>query len=221
MSRRDPIEVYEQFLQFIREENLAEHGRLRRRVWEIFFWCLIAPVGVVVIVWLLSPFHLIPVDRRAVYEWVMTIFPVGYSVYFFFRRVAWGAPGHIREGSIGMALRGALEESRWRKDVVDRLQKKLALAPEELRWIHKAFARDLKQLHRKSRHLIVVGAVIFFLMMQGLDLLSGGPTLEDFLSPGGVHILAFAVFSVLLYLSESETQRSLERYGDCVGFLID
>ncbi len=225
-------EKYENFLNFVQQINRKEARVVNRQMLHVFFWCFLLPVLITLIVLILVQFGLLPYFFRAYLDWVILIFPVFYAFYFLGAEVLGDLPLFLRRGGASMVLRQSLKESKWRKDTFDDLHGKLNFTTDDWLWVIHSFEIDLRRMRERIRFLTGLAGAVFYLLMQGLDSLSGDSGAPvSWIRDGNrkwVEVASYDIgqfmglglFLLLLYLSGMQAARNLERYKDCVDLLI-
>lgn len=227
MQRRSKQEIYRSFLEFIRADSRRERNLVSRRMRSVFFWCFILPALLSVLTLILIRLNVIPFRIRSYLDWVILIFPVSYSIYFISSEVIREVPVAFRSGGLATSLGQSLKEGEWRDLVCEGMRKSISASAQEWQWIVSSFHIDLLNLRYRSKYLTALAGAVFFLLMQGIDSITGqddGRTTWvkdsalgwlEIASNDTSQFVGLALFLVLLYLSGIQTYHSLQRYLDC------
>ena len=152
------------------------------------------------------------------------IFPVAYSLYFLSAEVLSGLPTAFRWGGLALTLEQNIKESAWREQTCKSLLQNINATDAEWTWVAKNFKMDLETMKVKTRFLTALAGAVFFLIMQGLDLLGTDDysllewtptaffTWLERASSGVLQLVALGLFLVMLYLSGIQVYHSLGRY---------
>jgi hypothetical protein len=198
-------------------------------MFTFIFWCFLLPTALSATLLLLVKIHLLPRMARSYIESLNLVFPVLYSLYFLGSEVLKDAPAAFKKGGVSMALRQSLRQGEWREKICDGLAKSVSSNTEDWRWIVESFRIDLKMMQDRTRYLTALAGAVFFLIMQGIDTLSGDEKVtwvrDSVLgwvqtSSDISQFIGLALFLVLLYLSGSQTHQSLRKYLDCAELMI-
>jgi hypothetical protein len=226
-SRQD---LYKDFLEFIRNDIQSERHQVNRRMFSTLVWCFLLPALVSVTILLLINLHVLPRSARAALDWLVLIFPIFYSLYVLGSEVLSQVPATFRKGGISNTLGQSLNEAIWRERVCAGMAQGIHARVDEWKWLVANFKVDLQIMQYRTRYLTALAGAVFFLLMQGIDSLSGGSDPMDpallinknplmgWLERSSNDVSQFvglALFLVLLYLSGNQTYHSLMRYLNC------
>ncbi len=226
MDLRNHQERYRGFLDYIGKEAQHERRAVNRRMFSVFLWCFLAPSLLAITLLLLIKLSLLPHQARAYLDWLVLVFPVAYSIYFLSSEVLKEAPAAFRRGGIANVLQQSAHSALWRERVVDELDRSLGGSVSDWSWIIANFEMDLRAMQNRTRHLTGLAGAVFFLIMQGIDSITGVEppsvwTRHAVLgwvetSTGNLsQFVGLGLFLVLLYLSGSQTYHHLKRFLDC------
>jgi hypothetical protein len=225
---RSRQELYREFLEFIRQDLQRERKLAHRRMFSVILWCFILPAVVSITLLLLVKFRILPFSVRAYLDWMVLIFPVTYSLYILGSEVIAQVPAAFRRGGVANALGQSLKEAEWRERVGESMSRSMRASAQEWEWIMASFRVDLHSMQYRIRYLTALAGAVFFLIMQGIDSLTGTPVdpeavlnrnplmgwLESSSNDLG-QFVGLALFLVLLYLSGNQTNQVIKRYLDC------
>jgi len=231
MQNISKLELYRIFIEFIRVENQRERRQVNRRMLSVFFWCFLLPAILSVALLVLIKFGALRPSARVHLDWLVLIFPILYSVYFLSSEVLKEVPKAFRTGGLTLTLGQALKDGEWRERVIDGMKKSVTATPEEWKWILSSFRIDLKTMQYRTRYLTALAGAVFFLIMQGIDSLTGEPpkvswernSVFGWVESTNTDLSQFvglALFLLLLYLSGMQTYHSLKRYLNCAELLV-
>ena len=230
MQNKTSQEAYRSLIDFIGVDSQRDRHLVNRRMLSVFFWCFILPAMTTAAMLLLMKLGFLPRRARSSLDLVILIFPVLYSIYFLSSQVLIEVPAAFRRGGIATTLGENIKESTWRENVCEGMRRDLVLSSEQWSWVITSFKMDLKRLQNRTRHLTALAGAVFFLIMQGIDLLGGEDkkvtwvidAVFGWVEASGndtTQFLALGLFLVLLYLSGTQTYHSLERYLSCAELL--
>jgi hypothetical protein len=234
LSRSD---LYRDFLDVILSESNRQRNAHQRRMVHVFLWCFVIPALLVLGIAVLVQLKVLPRKFRLYLDWISLIFPVLYAFYFLGAEVVSQLPRVFRLGGVSLTLAHCQEQNLWRSQVCSLLAAKRPLAlTEDWRWVSSAFQMDLDALQYRARYLTALAGAVFFLIMQGLDSITGESKWPAGPDPtGGVSLLppdvlfygnlgqfiGLGLFLVLLYLSSSQNVQQLKRFKGCVDLLAE
>lgn len=235
MQSRSRIELYQSFLDFINTEIQHERSKVNRRMFNVFLWCFILPAIAAATFVILVATGIFPRSSRANLDWIILVFPVAYSLYLLSSEVLMHVPANLRRGGIATVLRQSQEDTVWRDRICDGLKRSVATGHAEWKWIASNFRIDLDRMAYRTRYLTALAGAIFYLLMNGLDLLSDDPAAMDpgvtwMKSPvGWVEIqqnnfpqfVGLGLFLVLFFLSGSQTYQILKRFLCCAELITE
>ncbi|MGZ3689393.1 MAG: hypothetical protein ACXVBW_13915 [Bdellovibrionota bacterium] len=229
MQGRTRQELYRAFLDFIGADIQRERKLVNRRMFSVALWCFLIPVGLVILVLVMSKIGVLPRSVRGHLDWLLLIFPVGYSLYILGSEVIAEIPASFRKGGVATSLGQSVHDSEWREKVRESMSRSLQATEVEWIWIVESFGADLKSMQYRARYMTALAGAVFFLIMQGIDSLtsdgdaSGKVTWVKNPLVGWVELtqsdfgqfVGLALFLVLFYLSSTQTAHSLGRYLNC------
>lgn len=233
MLKKSRTDLYQDFLGFVQAHVRKEREPVRRRMYHVLIWCFLLPILSSAILAVLYRLGWVPVQARAIQDWVILLFPVLYSIFFLGRDLSKGIPILYRKGGAASALEQAREQARWREEVIAEIKRSMNFSTEDWRWIRQNFQIDLDLMKFRTKYLTALGGAVFFLIIKGVDYFSDVPVEEAIPSPEfvvswvtavGNQISEIAVtvfFLVMLYLSGTEVSHSFERYLHCVELIED
>lgn len=213
--------LYRRYLEFIQSANQKDRMDVNRRMRSVFLWCFLIPVIVVSLVIFFVNRGMLPPGFRSYQDWVLLLFPVLYSFYFFSSQVLTGIPDAFRKGGVGLTLGQAAREGEWRLEVCEAMEKDLAFEPDEWSWVITNIEEDLERQQMRIRHLTALAGAVFFLLMQGIDSLTNEAP-REFIPPNitvstsSSEWIGLALFLLLLYLSGQQNIQILRRFLGCV-----
>jgi hypothetical protein len=230
MQVRSRSEIYSAFIEFIGNDVQGERRAVNRRMFNVLVWCFILPAMVSLIILTLVKFKWLPGSLRAYVGWLGLIFPVVYSLYILGSEVLYGIPNTFRRGGIATSLTEAHREGVWRERVLESLRRAFPDAQSgDWHWIASSYRMDLEHMHHRTKYLTAMAGAVFYLIMQGIDSLSDESKVTWVKTPllGWVENSSFdvaqyvglAIVLMLLYLSGTQTHRTLTRYLNCVELL--
>jgi hypothetical protein len=223
MQSRSQGENYRVFIRFVEEDLQNERQASNRRLLNVVIWCLILPTFCSLILLGAVQLGFIPVQARGYLDWMIPAFPALYALYLFFSEMLAEVPNTLKRGGLVTTLEKALKEGLWRERVCEALQR---LSVEDWDWVVKNFEIDLQRLKHRIVVLTALGGAVFFLIIQGVDSLTGSEPrsvliknpvlgLIDVSAGDVTQLLGLGVFLVLVYLSGDQTHQSLLRYLNC------
>lgn len=226
MQARSRDELYRAFLDFIGAEIQRERHKVNRRMFSVFLWCFLVPAVVTASAMLLAKLHVLPGSARGYAGWLILIFPILYSLYVLSSEVLVEVPNAFRRGGMANTLNFAVRESEWRGRTWQEMRRLLGPTSDEWDFIIFSFRTDLEQLQNRVRYLTALAGAVFYLVMQGLDSMTGTEPSATFIkhpvlgwmeaSDGdSMQYVGLALFLILLYLSGNQTYLSLRRYLVC------
>ncbi len=230
MQGRSRGELYRAFIDFIGYDVQGERRAVNRRMFNVLIWCFILPAMISIIVLTLVKIRWLPVTLRVYVGWLGLIFPVVYSLYILGSEVLYGIPNTFRRGGIATTLNQAHRECVWRERVDEALRKVLPEAQSsDWRWIANSYRMDLEGMHQRNKYLTAMAGAVFYLIMQGIDSLGDDSSVTWVKNPifGWVEnssldvaqYVGLAIVLLMLYLSGTQTHRTLTRYLNCVELI--
>ena len=232
MKQKSQQQLYRDFLDFITMDLQQERHQTHRRMFHVFFFCFFLPLLVSVASFSLIKFKIISIRYKAYIEWSILVLPICYSVYVLSFEVLSTIPYAVRRGGLAASLKKAGEEGQWREKVCGDMLKMVSSEKKDWPWIAQSFAMDVQVMFARTRHLTVLAGAVFFLIMQGIDLLGSAEepirwvktaetgTWFETSSFGGLsQFVGLALFLVLLYLSGNQAHQFLMRYLYCAQLL--
>ncbi|MGE0615265.1 MAG: hypothetical protein AB7P04_06465 [Bacteriovoracia bacterium] len=228
MLQRTRLKLYTDFSQYISKENQRERGVVTRRIWGVFVWCFLVPIGVSVLFLVFLHTGALPPKFKAYSDWVTLLSPLVYSAYFFGSEFLKNLPSALLAGGVETTLHHQLKLSEWRDQTCETLRAQLGGNQQDWQWLAQTFRMDLRDLLFRIRYMTALSGVVFFIILYGLDSLEDGPSVSDgrmilhvfeTLMNAGSQILLIGLFLVLLYFSGIQIHQSLLRYLDCVELL--
>ena len=230
MLNKTSQEAYRSLIEFIGLDSQRDRHLVNRRMLSVFFWCFLLPAVVTAGMLLFMKLGILPRRTRSYLDLIILIFPVIYSVYFLSSQVLVEVPAAFRRGGIATTLGESLKESQWRENVCEGMRRELLFSSEQWDWVIASFKMDLRRLQNRTRHLTALAGAVFFLIMQGIDLLGGEDKKVSWVKDAvfgwveasgndTTQFLALGLFLVLLYLSGTQTSHSLERYLSCAELM--
>lgn len=231
MSLSNQMDSYKAWIHFIQEQNKNQRRVFNQRMISVFFWCFLAPVIVFVLMMILVQKGILPSGARGYLDWLILIFPVVYSLYFLGAEVLKDLPSFFKKGSLSSTLSTALNETKWREEVVVKAKKKIDVDFETWDWISENFKMDINAMRNRNRFLTALAGAVFFLILQGIDVLEPNAIEPLQVTPQSFFIVIYDAIGqvaklismifvlVLLYLSGSQLVVTLERYGNCLELI--
>jgi hypothetical protein len=212
------LEIYQRFLGFVRGHSQRERQAINRRMLSVFLWCFLVPAVVALVLLLLVRLGALPLRVRYSLEWILLLFPVSYALFFLSSEVLRDLPSAFRQGALGSALRHADHEGRWRQSVAASLREEFGDARPDWDWLERSFRADIESMQHRNRYLTALAGAVFYLIMQGIDLLGDADLLGETerASADFGQFVGLALFLVLLYLSGSQTLQAMRRYLSCL-----
>lgn len=230
MQYRSRQDLYHIFIQYIRTEAQRERHIANRRMFSVFLWCFLLPVVVSFTLVLLIKFHALPRSAKGYLDWLVLIFPLAYSLYFLGSEVIAEIPGAFRQGGMAITLGQPIKESEWREKVCEGFKKAVEATPAQWKWVISSFRIDLGAMQYRNRYLTALSGVVFFLIMQGIDWVTGEEMKVTWFkdstrgwveaAPDYSQFIGLGIFLVLLYLSGSQTHHTLQRYLNCAELIV-
>lgn len=222
--------VYLKFLDYVRSESQRERTIEAKRMMHVFFWCFLLPALLSIICMVLVKMGIFPRSVRASIAWIPLVFPVFYSIFFLSSQVLRDVPAAFRRGKLASHLGEAAKEGAWRERVCTELSSQVSASTDDWAWVMTNFHSDLEALLHRTRYLTALAGAVFFLIMQGIDLIADPVPTETFVkdptfgwmevsSSDPLQFVGLALFLLLLYLSGSQSYHSLKRYLSCVQLL--
>ncbi|MBI3534071.1 MAG: hypothetical protein HY072_01105 [Deltaproteobacteria bacterium] len=230
MQRSSFTELYETFLDFVRQEIQKERSTVNKKMLSVLLWCFVFPALLSIIIVILTNLRILPFYTRHYLDWILLAFPVFYALYFLNSEVLKDLPSLFKKGGMTTTLNQALKDTKWREHVCDELEKKIKLNDEELGQIASHFKIDLDNLYSRIRFITVLAGAVFFLILKGLDLFFdtdskniiqnnshfiNKPSNYDF-----SELIVLGLFLIIFYLSGNQTYRSLLRFLQCTELCI-
>lgn len=231
MQHRTRTELYRDFIQFVQRDTQRERTVFKRRMVNVLIWCLALPAFFSMVYTVGVKAGLIATRYQKYSDWIMLAFPVVYSLYFLRSHMAAEAGAEWRKAGIAGNLGQTLRQAEWRDRTCTELQRVVPAREGDWPWISQSFRMDIEEFQNRTKFITALAGAVFFLIFQGLDLLSsdGGHRTEytpsmviswvEVASSQMIELAALVLFLVLLYLSGMETVHSLERYLNCSELL--
>jgi hypothetical protein len=170
---RSRQEVYRDFIEFIRVDIQGERLLVHRRMFNVFLWCFLMPATLAVTLLVLVKLRILPIKTRAYLEWLVLIFPVCYSLYILGSQVLSQVPAVFKRGGVANSLGQASKDAVWRERVRESMSRTLRASDAEWRWVVESYRIDLATMLQRGRYLTALAGAVFFLIMQGIDTISG------------------------------------------------
>jgi len=218
-------ESYSAFIEFIAKDIQKERHLANRRMLSVFFWCFFLPAVISLSILLLVKLQALPRSARTHLDWVVLILPTFYSIYILSSEVLAQIPSAFRRGGIATTLAQSVKEGEWRDRVTAAMEQTVVGTKEEWGWTIASFRMDLQAMQYRTKYLTALAGAVFFLLMQGIDSLTGTEDRVTWVkttmgwvdaSPHDFsQFVGLGLFLVLLYLSGSQTYQSLQRYLNC------
>src|SRR5258708_7877818 len=117
MQGRTHQELYRAFLDFIGADIQRERKLVNRRMFSVALWCFLIPAGLMIFILVMSKVGLLPRSVRVHLDWLLLIFPVGYSLYILGSEVLSELPTTFRKGGVAASLGQSFHDSEWREKV--------------------------------------------------------------------------------------------------------
>ena len=232
MKQKSQPQLYRDFIDFITADLQKERHRTHRRMFHVFFFCFFLPLLISVAAFLLIKFRILPVRYKIHLEWSILVLPVCYSVYILSFEVLSTIPFAVKKGGLAASLRRSIEEGDWREKVCEGMLKTVSSDQQDWAWIATSFEMDLQVMSARTKHLTVLAGAVFFLIMQGIDLIGtpdepirwikgvqAGSWLETSSIGGLSQFVGLALFLILLYLSGKQAHQYLMRYLYCAELI--
>lgn len=229
---RSRSETYRAFLAAVSGDIQKERARANRRFFGVFFWCFLAPAVTTLGLMLAVRGGFIAHRWRALCDWLVLIFPIGYSLFVLGFEVLRDVPTAFRRGGLVNTLKQSGQEGDWRAQQTEALVAQVGADPGDWEWITASYRIDLAAFLGRTRYLTALSGAVFFLIFRGIDWLSDpgasrmvrNPLLSPYVQVTGFDdqamTLTLAIFLVLLYLSGTQTHRALSRYLDCAELAL-
>lgn len=222
--------VYLKFLDYVRAESQRERSIEAKRMLHVFFWCFLLPAVLSVVALVLVKMGIFPRSMRTAIAWIPLIFPVFYSIFFLSSQVLRDVPAAFRRGKLASHLGEAAKEGAWRERVCNELSKSVSENADDWSWVLTSFHSDLDALLHRTRYLTALAGAVFFLIMQGIDLIADPIPTDTYVkdptfgwmqvsSSDPLQFVGLGLFLLLLYLSGSQSFHSLKRYLSCAQLL--
>jgi hypothetical protein len=214
--------IYRSFLEYVGTDIQSERRKVNRRMFGVFLWCFVIPAVVSLVLLTLVRLNILPSSLKIYRDRFILVFPVLYSLYILGSEVIRGVPSIFRKGGVATTLFQSVKEGEWRDRVSTEMSQKINATADDWRWVAASFQMDLQTLQERNRFLTALAGAVFYLLMQGIDVLGNSESGSVF-SRGGLfalesisndfsQIVALILFLVLLYLSGNQTYRALVRY---------
>jgi hypothetical protein len=211
--------LYRTYLEFVQTANQKDRLDVSRRMRSVFLWCFLIPVVIVAVLIALVNYGAIPRSYRGYLDWILLFFPVFYSLYFLGSQVLAGIPEAFRRGGLALTLGQTAREADWRFDICTAMEQQLKWSVTEWSWVIANVEEDLDRLQMRVRHLTALAGAVFYLLMQGIDSLTGEPRgaadVPDLINPISSEWVGLALFLLLLYLSGQQNVQTLRRFLAC------
>jgi hypothetical protein len=211
--------LYRTYLEFVQAANQKDRLDVTRWMRSVFLWCFLVPVLIVALLIVLVNYGVIPRAYRGYLDWVLLFFPVFYSLYFLGSQVLSGVPEAFRRGGFALTLGQAAREADWRFQICAAMDKQMKWSVKEWNWVIANVEEDLDRLQMRVRHLTALAGAVFYLIMQGIDSLTGEPrgaaAVPDLMNPISSEWIGLALFLLLLYLSGQQNVQTLRRFLAC------
>lgn len=226
-------EHYQEFLGFIEKESLSQRKVMQRKVFSVFLWCFVAPILTFFFITLLIRVGALPLGLRPSVEWMILVFPVLYALVFLGKDLWLEFPVVLKKGGMSGMLKQFAREAHWREKTCQSLLSQFqSWSPQHWKNVYSQLEQDISDLGYRNRYLFFLSAAVFFMILEGIDLLGGGgPTLSQEIAEYGVgywldvlvghfsQFIALALFLGLLYSASSQLKRSLQRYLICLDLI--
>lgn len=231
MRETSSLELYRDFLDFVRSDLQSERRLGIRRMFNVFLWCFVLPAGVSILWMVLIKTGLLPRWTGRYLDWVIVGFPLAFVLYILIIDLLHDMPEAFRRGGMSATLGRTLDNAKWRDRVCEEMRERfLAKHSENWPWLIRTFEVDLKNIQYRTRYLTALAGAVFFLLLQGLDYLDepAAPvawtraSILSWFETSSSHFVQFTglgLFLVLLYLSGNQTYHSLMRYLQCAELL--
>lgn len=209
--------LYRTYLEFVQSANQKDRLDVNRRMRSVFLWCFLIPVIVVAILMAMSNYGIVSKAFRGYSDWIFLCFPVFYSLYFLGSQVLSGIPDAFRKGGFALTLGQTAREADWRFEICGEMEKTLKWSVSEWNWVIANVEEDLDRLQMRVRYLTALAGAVFYLLMQGIDSLTGETkiTMADLSGGSSSQWVGLALFLLLLYLSGQQTVQTLRRFLAC------
>jgi len=196
---------------------------------NVFLWCFIFPAIAVTGLYLLTALRVLPISARAYMDWTLLLFPIVYSVYVLSSEVLVQIPRAFSRGGVVTMLDESFKQAEWRESVTLAMSRSVSSEPADWNWMAQNFRTDLRRLRERNAYLTVLAGAVLFLLLQGIDLLTGTEARVTWVrSPMGwvessstdlSQFVVLALFLIMFYLSGSQLHQTLARYLDCAELL--
>jgi hypothetical protein len=233
MHKKSRQELYREFLQFVEKDARSLRRSSNRRMVSVFLWCFIFPALISLVTIVGIRVGWLPSFLRAYLEWVILLFPVLYSLYILGTEVLRDVPAAFRRGGVAGTLRQFEQESHWRDKTCADLKAAIQASSQDWGWVVFCFARDLDALKYRNRYLSVLSAAVFFIILEGLDMIGGDAEGVAAFSPQDMlrlfgqfsgqvsQLIALSLFLLLLYMAGMQLRHLLLRYQMCAQLLAE
>lgn len=224
--------VYIKFLEQVRIESQRERSIETKRMLHVFFWCFLLPALLSIISLVFVKTGIFPRSMRNSISWIPLVFPVLYSIFFLSSQVLRDVPSAFRRGKLASHLGEAAKDGQWRERVCRELLRNVSMNHEDWIWVVTSFHIDLEALLHRTRYLTALAGAVFFLIMQGIDLIADPIPTDTYVkdptfgwvqvsSSDPLQFVGLALFLLLLYLSGSQSYHALKRYLSCARLLAE
>lgn len=229
MKKSTPIELYQEFVEYVHSHAGSERKIANRRIFSVFLWCFIIPAAVSASLLILVKTGVLPRYLSRYMDWVILVFPILYSLYILSSEVLSEMPSVFRQGSLRNTINQAVQDTQWRVKVCEEMKLKINQDRQTWSWLVAQFRLDLETLRNRAKHLTVLAGAVFFLLMQGIDSLSERDEVRTYQSLQGwiesssntlAQFVGLGLFLVLFYLSGTQHYNSLRRYLACAELIV-
>lgn len=230
MQGKGRFELYREFTEFVSNDVQRERRKLNRRMIYVLFWCFIAPAFLTLILLVLIRLGVLPWRTKAIADAMLIIFPVLYGVYVLGSEVLLEIPAVLKRGGLSATLSHSVRETEQRMKTCEDLRRAVHADSDQWHWIISNFTIELERFLYRIRFLTGMAGVVFFLILQGVDLLAdpdaaipvvSHPATGLVLVPAEwTQYMGLLIFLVLFYLSGTQTYHSLKRYRECAELVV-
>lgn len=235
MTTKNRAEIYADFLKFIQDDSQKDRMQVHQQMFSTLLWCFLVPVSFSIVLIFFIRFGMISHRWKTWADISLLAFPLIYSLYYLGSQVLVDVPLLFRKGGLSMSLRQIAKEGHWRHQTTQKLSQMVKAQPKDWEWIVTHFKMDLRILLQRTRFLILLGGVLFYILSQSFDIVDHTPSVVTYSAlPVGADIflklihyissefsavIALVLFLTLLYLTGTQLYHSLHRYLDCAELL--
>jgi len=231
MQKPNRIDQYQEILKVIENEIKESQSAVNRKMFYVVFWCFIIPAILILLLGFLVALKLVSPAMRSYSDYVILVFPIGYASYFLVSEASKDLPKFFKRGGYSLIFEQNIRDAQWREEVAIKMKKALKGGDPDWKWIRKNLRTDVRRMLHRIRYITVLGSVVFFLILEGIEIaFDSGPvgfpaTPEGLMSSidliynGFLQFLAFGLFFALLYQAGIQTVHALERYLDILDFI--